>query len=118
MKKQELVRNAMRWALGAMACVAMATGAWADAAAKFIAYNTRVEQRFPWNDYVDVRFSISNTLDSAKSTNIIARVRGFYDGQMMLDMDHLYLAQADGSPDLTTQFIGGDRSGLCCSGKI
>ena len=27
MKKQELVRNAMRWALGAVACVAMATGA-------------------------------------------------------------------------------------------
>ena len=75
---------------------------------KLVAWNVRVEQRFPWNDYVDVRFSISNTLDSARNTNIIARVRGFYDGQMMLDMDHLYLAQADGSPDLDNPFVGGD----------
>ena len=97
-----------RLVLALVAAVAMATGAWADAAAQFIAYNTRVEQRFPWNDYVDVRFSISNTLDSARNTNIIARVRGFYDGQMMLDMDHLYLAKADGSPDLDNPFVGGD----------
>ena len=91
--------------LGAL--VAMATGVLADGV-KLVAGNVRVEQRFPWNDYVDVRFSISNTLVSAKSTNVIARVRGFYDGQMMLDMDHLYLAKADGSPDLSRQFIGGD----------
>ena len=36
MKKQELVRNAMRWALSAMACVAMATGA-----ARAVAAGTR-----------------------------------------------------------------------------
>ena len=108
MKNREQGTGWGRLVLALVAAVAMATGAWADAAAQFIAYNTRVEQRFPWNDYVDVRFSIKTHSTIAKNTNIIARVRGFYDGQMMLDMDHLYLAKADGSPDLSRQFIGGD----------
>ena len=97
-----------RLVLTLVAAVALATGAWAEDAKALVAYNTRVEQRFPWNDYVDVRFSISNTLESAKSTNIIARVRAYFEGQMLLDIDHLYLANADGSPDLSRQFIGGD----------
>lgn len=70
------------------------------------AENVRVEQRFPWTNLVDVCFTVTNTL--VKNDTVIARVRGFYDGQMMLDMDHLYFAKADGSPDLSKQFVGGD----------
>ena len=89
-----------RLVLAIVAAVAMAMGAWAeptgpvipdpnptgddgnwrdrspvriDNTRNFIAYNTRVEQRFPWNDYVDVRFSIKTVGKIAKSTNIIAR---------------------------------------------
>ena len=72
------------------------------------AKDVRVEQRFPWTNLVDVCFTVTNTL--VKNDKVIARVRGFYDGQMMLDMDHLYLAKADGSPDLSKQFVGGDVS--------
>ena len=43
------------------------------------AENVRVEQRFPWTNLVDVCFTINNTLESAKNTNVIAQVRAFYD---------------------------------------
>ena len=96
-----------RFVLALVTVVAMATGAWAeDVKPVLFAENVRVEQRFPWTNLVDVCFTVTNTL--VKNDNVIARVRGFYDGQMMLDMDHLYFTKEDGSPLTDRQLVGGD----------
>ena len=79
----------------------------ADVKPVLFAKDVRVEQRFPWTNLVDVCFTVTNTL--VKNDSVIARVRGFYDGQMMLDMDHLYFAEADGSLG-PAPFVGGDVS--------
>ena len=91
--------------LSALCLVLSACAAWAAEKPVLVAKDVRVEQRFPWTNLVDVCFTVTNTL--VKNENVIARVRGFYDGQMMLDMEHLYFAEADGSLG-PRQLVGGD----------
>ena len=106
-KLKEMVRSAECLVLGALCLALGAMTAVAQVEKPVLrAENVRVEQRFPWTNLVDVCFTVTNTL--VKNDTVIARVRGFYDGQMMLDMDHLYFTKEDGSPLTDRQLVGGD----------